>query len=67
MPSTPVDRPLPPEFPLGFAAAFLAMAAVFGFAPVRDGPTIAVVLLGAAVVSAAVAVMMARARHVKEG
>jgi len=65
MEAPPVDRPLPPEFPLGFAAAFLAMAAVFGFAPVRDGPTIALVMLGCSAVSVLIAIAMARRAVVK--
>ena len=63
---TPTSHLLPPEFPLGLAAAFLAMAGVFAIAPVRDGFYAAAVLLAAAVVAVGVAIGVARsnaARH----
>ena len=61
---TPIDKPLPPEFPLGIAAVCLAMGLVFAIAPVRDGFYAAAVLLGAAVVAAGVSLMAARSNAV---
>jgi hypothetical protein len=63
--ATPIDTPLPAEFPLGIAAVCLAMGFVFAVAPVRDGFYGSAVLLAAALIGVVVAVMMARSNAAK--
>lgn len=62
---TPIDKPLPAEFPLGIAAACTAMGLVFAIAPVRDGLYAAGVLLAAAVIAAGVSLAVARRNAAK--
>lgn len=63
--ATPIDKPLPPEFPLGIAAVCLAMGFVFAVAPVRDGFYASAVLLTAAALGVVVAVVVSRSNAAK--
>jgi hypothetical protein len=65
--ATPIDKPLPAEFPLGIGAACLAMGLIFAIAPVRDGLYAAAALLAAAVIAAGVAVVVARSNRATHG
>jgi hypothetical protein len=63
--ATPIDTPLPAEFPLGIAAACFAMGFVFAVSPVRDGPVISGVLMAATAVGVVVSIMIARSNAAK--
>lgn len=52
------DRPLPAELPLGFAAAFLAMSAVFAASPASDKPFLVGFCLAVATVAGVLALVM---------